>query len=193
LTTAMTELGTCHLSSGTARLGGVMATFAALALGTVAGGAVWLGLPAPVPTSAPLGPIASILALAVAIPAFTILLQARMADLWVIALAAIAGYATVTGLAGVVPTPFDATLGALAVGLVANLSARLRDRPAAVPLVPGLFLLVPGSVGFRSLLSLFSADVSGGLDDAVRAGLTAIGLAAGVIVANVALPARRPL
>jgi uncharacterized membrane protein YjjP (DUF1212 family) len=209
LTTAMTELGTRHLASGTARLGGVLASFATLGLGAVAGASVWLWWPAPVPdasataflgasVAAALGPAAADLvwdltAVGLALPAFAILMQARLRDLGAIAAAAVAGFAVSRALGGAVPAPFDATAGALTVGVVANALARLRDQPAAVALVPGLFLLVPGSVGFRSLVSLLSADVAGGLDDAVRAGLTAIGLAAGVIVANVALPPRRAL
>jgi len=42
-------------------------------------------------------------------------------------------------------------LGALAVGVGSNLYALWRDRPAQVPLTPGVLILVPGSVGFRSL------------------------------------------
>ncbi len=193
LTTAMAELGTRHLASGTARLGGVGATFASLALGAVAGNAVWWGWPTGGVPAPPLGPVADVVALAASLPAFTVLLQARARDLGVIALTAVCGYATARSLAGVLLPPFDATAGALVVGLVANGLARLRDRPAAVPLVPALFLLVPGSVGFRGLIDLLAADTAGGLESAIRATLTAIGLAAGIVVANVALPPRRPL
>lgn len=193
LTTAMTELGSRHLSSGTARLGGVLAVFASLALGAVGGMSIWLWWPAPVPQSLSLPAWATLPALALAIPSFTILLQASLRDVHVIGLASIGGYLTAVGASQVVQPPFDATAGALVVGLIAHATARLRDRPAALALVPGLFVLVPGSVGFRGLVSFFAADVEGGISSGVQATLTAIGLAAGVIVANVLLPPRRPL
>ncbi|TVQ94260.1 MAG: threonine/serine exporter family protein [Deltaproteobacteria bacterium] len=193
LTTAMMELGSRHLSSGTARLGGVLSVFASLALGSVGGMSLWLWWPAPVHASSPLPPWSLLVALAVAIVSFTVLLKAPLRDLHVIATASLAGYFTAILAGQVMPPPFDAAAGALAVSLVAHGAARLRDRPAALALVPGLFLLVPGSVGFRGLVSLLSSDVDGGLDTAIQAGITAMGLAAGVIVANVILPPRRPL
>lgn len=193
LTTAMTELGSRHLASGTARMGGVLAVFASLALGSVAGSSFWLWWPSSATSFIPLPGWTALIALLVAVPGFTILLQARLRDMHVIGVAAIAGYAVAYWLGGIVPSPFDAAAGALTVGLLAHGLSRLRDRPAAVALVPGLFLLVPGSAGFRGLVGMLSSDVSGGLDGAVRAGITAMGIAAGVIVANILLPPRRPL
>ena len=45
-----------------------------------------------------------------------------------------------------------------------NLYARVARRPAMVPMVPGILLLVPGSLGFRSLTSLIDAAIAE-LDD----------------------------
>jgi len=36
-------------------------------------------------------------------------------------------------------------------GAGCNLYSRLLNRPAAIPMVPGMMLLVPGSLGFGSL------------------------------------------
>jgi uncharacterized membrane protein YjjB (DUF3815 family) len=60
--------------------------------------------------------------------------------------------------------------------------------PASVPLVPGVLLLVPGSIGYRSLTMLLSQDVETGLSAGITAALTAFALAGGLIVANVLVP-----
>ena len=45
-------------------------------------------------------------------------------------------------------------LGALTVGVASNWYSRLMDHPAIIPQVPGILMLVPGSVGFRGLAAL---------------------------------------
>ena len=61
-----------------------------------------------------------------------------------------------------------ACLGALAVGVAANGFARLFNRPAALMEVPGIMVLVPGSVGLRSLTALLSHDVMAGIEVGVE-------------------------
>ena len=57
-----------------------------------------------------------------------------------------------------------------------------------VVLVPGILLLVPGSIGYRSLTLVLDQNVETGLVTGITAALTAFGLAGGLIVANVLLP-----
>ena len=45
------------------------------------------------------------------------------------------------------------------VALASNGYARAFNKPASVPLVPGILLLVPGSVGFKSVLSMLERAV----------------------------------
>jgi uncharacterized membrane protein YjjB (DUF3815 family) len=56
-----------------------------------------------------------------------------------------------------------------------------------------MLMLVPGSVGFLSVSSMLEADVVAALETAFRMILIATALAAGVLVASVAIPPRRPL
>ena len=60
-------------------------------------------------------------------------------------------------------------------------------------IAPGVLILVPGSVGFRSIAALMDDRVVAGIDTAFSALLTAIALVVGLLVANVVLPARRDL
>jgi uncharacterized membrane protein YjjB (DUF3815 family) len=82
-------------------------------------------------------------------------------------------------------------IGALTVGLASKLYAQLLHRPTTVTLAPGILLLVPGSLGFRSIASLLDNQIVPGVEIAVRMILTAMALVAGILIANILLPVRR--
>lgn len=195
LTTGLTELATRHLASGTARLSAAAVTLLQLGVGVglasaIAGRLGIVALPAP-PLALP-DPWTQALALTVAALSFLVLFRARARDLpAILGVAFLAVHATRLGgeLLGVQAAPF---LGALAVGLAANIHARLRDVPALVLLVPGLILLVPGSLGFSGIRALVS-DGGGDLLDGARMLLVGASLATGLLAANALLPPRRAL
>jgi uncharacterized membrane protein YjjB (DUF3815 family) len=54
-------------------------------------------------------------------------------------------------------------------------------------------LLVPGSIGYRSLAALLHSDVVSGVDAGFSAVLVGVTLAAGLLLANVLVPPRRAL
>ena len=57
--------------------------------------------------------------------------------------------------------------------------------------VPGILLLVPGSVGFRSLTSLLERQAVTGIETAFSMILTAMALVAGLLMAGVIAPETR--
>jgi uncharacterized membrane protein YjjB (DUF3815 family) len=59
--------------------------------------------------------------------------------------------------------------------------------------VPGIILLVPGSLGFRSLNFAFERDLMLGLDTAFAVVTALIALVAGILVGSLVLPSRRNL
>lgn len=79
----------------------------------------------------------------------------------------------------------------MAVSAFGNVYARLLRRPAAVTVVPGLLLLVPGSVGFRSFSLMLEEQTVVGLETAFTMMLVAISLAIGLLFGNVLVPPRR--
>ena len=81
-------------------------------------------------------------------------------------------------------------VGAWGLGCVSTLLARLRRRPAAVSLVPGLLLLVPGTLGIRSLQALVSKNVPVGVETAFTMALVATSLVVGLFLANLTLRPR---
>jgi uncharacterized membrane protein YjjB (DUF3815 family) len=194
LTVAFNELASRQLVSGSARFAGAVALFFLIALGVAVGaqiGAALTGGPPPAVVPLPLGAEWRWAALLAAGLAFTVLLRARPRDAgWVL----VAGVLAIEGvrLGGLLlGAQLGAFVGALLVGLGGNLYARLRRGPAAVLQVPGLILLVPGSLVFRSLAALLEQDVVSGVHAAFTTSLVAISLATGILLANVVLPPRR--
>ncbi len=195
LTVAANELATGHWVSGTARLTGAATVFLQIGLGVVLGGHARALLPvsASAPASAPLPDGAVWVAAVVAALCLLVLFRARWRDApWILASALLALACARLG-AGVMEPPAPAFLGGLGVGLFGNLYARLSRRPSLVPVVPGIMLLVPGSVGFVALQAMLQQDVVAGLETAFAAVLSAVALAAGLLVASAALPPRRDL
>jgi len=125
--------------------------------------------------------------------AFAIILEARPREFGVVLAVSLAGYTAARlgyRLLGPDIGPF---LGALVVGVGSNLYARRANRPAMVPMTPGILLLVPGSLGFRSLTSFLDQEAVAGMAWAFQTGLVAVSLVGGLLAANVVLPPRRVL
>jgi uncharacterized membrane protein YjjP (DUF1212 family) len=193
LTIAMAELAAGHLASGTARLAGAFMVFIGITFGVAVGRQISASLFGPPPVVAPETlPMWTLWVALVTIPiAFTILLRAHPRDAIWIVLASLCGYAGSRLGVLLLGPQLGACIGALAVGVASNLYERLLERPAQVPLVPGVLLLVPGSIGFRSLTLLLEQKVFVGVDAAFTMLLTATSLVAGLLLADIVVPARR--
>jgi uncharacterized membrane protein YjjB (DUF3815 family) len=199
LTVAMNELAARHLSSGTARLGGVLATMFLLACGAAVGTAAADAWAVFWPAKGAPGELAALprgtlwLALVLAPLAFKVLFQARDRDTpWIVGAAWVAYLGARAGGAWLGPL-LGAGCGAFALGLASNALARLRLRPAAITSVPGLLVLVPGSLGFRGVSSLLAEDALPGVELVARMLVVAMALVSGLLLAGVALPSRRTL
>jgi uncharacterized membrane protein YjjP (DUF1212 family) len=195
LTIAIIELATRNLSSGTSRLSAAASLFLMIGFGVALGqhlGRLVLGSFAEA-TPLPLPGWTEAAALALAPLGFTVLFRAGPRDAgWILGAGVLAFLGARFGAALLGPE-LGGCLGALVVGVACNLYARLLDRPVVVPLVPGIMLLVPGSLGFRSLSALLAQDVVSGVETAFRMVLVAVGLVTGLLLANVALPPRKAL
>jgi uncharacterized membrane protein YjjP (DUF1212 family) len=195
LTVAINELATRHLISGTSRLTGAALVFLQLTFGVALGQrvAAWLPMPPPLLAAAPLPFWTGVGALVVAALAVSVLFRARPADIgWIVAAGALAFGGARFGTRGL-GAELGAFVGALLLGMASNVLARARNRPAVVTIVPGMMLLVPGSLGFRSLESLLARDVVAGVGTAFSMLLVAVAIAAGLLFANALVPPRRGL
>jgi uncharacterized membrane protein YjjP (DUF1212 family) len=199
LTTAVREISSQHLVSGMARMGGAMSTLLKLTFGTIAAtqlcAAVGItardfALPAlPTWTDYP--------ALLVAAVAFAILFRAARRDWPVVIVAVVVGYlATRWGgaISGSLPgAPVGVFLGGLLLGALANVYARFAHRPGAVIREPGILLLVPGSVGFRSVSFLLERDTTLSVDTGLLLVTLLVSLVAGLMFGDLLVSPRRSL
>jgi len=199
LTTAVREVSSGHLVSGMARLGGATATLLKLTFGTVAATQVCaaLGIVARDFTLPPLPAWTDWPALLVAAVAFAMLFRAARRDWPAVIVAVIAGYLA-TRWGGEIPgrlpsAPVGVFIGGLLVGALANLYARVAKRPGAVIREPGILLLVPGSVGFRSVSFLLERDTSLGMDTALLLLTLLVSLVAGLLFGELLVSPRRSL
>lgn len=192
VTTAIQELATQQLTAGTTRMAGAFMTFVGIGFGVALGYRV-AGLvgTAPAVTPSPLPDWTFWAALVGAAIAFAVLLRAERRDWpWIV----VAGFtAVLAGRAGtaVLGAGIGAFVGAFAVSLFANLYGRLGRRPSPVVLVPGLLVLVPGTIGFRGVVALLENEVISGIDAGFTMILTAVALVAGLLTAAAVLPSRR--
>ncbi len=194
LTVAMNEVALGHVVSGSARLTAAVGTFLQLGFGVAIGSRIGDALGGGAPVSPEPWPEWTILpALLLSSLSLTVLFRARWRDsALILPMATLAYLGSRWGSAFTSPE-VGAALGALLLGGAANAVARWRDVPTALPLLPALLLLVPGSLGFHSLESLLANDVLGGVQAAFSMAMVAIGLVSGLLVANLVVLPRRLL
>jgi uncharacterized membrane protein YjjP (DUF1212 family) len=199
LTTAVREISSQHLVSGMARMGGAMSTLLKLTFGTVAATQICavLNIHARDFELPELPKWVDYPALLVAAIAFAILFRAAKRDWPVVILAVIVGYLA-TRLGGAISinlpgAPFGVFLGGLLLSAMANLYARYVGRPGAVVREPGILLLVPGSVGFRSVSYLLARNTSLGFDTGMLLVTLLISLVAGLMFGELLVAPRRSL
>ena len=94
-------------------------------------------------------------------------------------------------------SPATAEIGmlgaAFAAGVTGNLYARSGRGPAGVAVVPALIMLVPGSLGAQSVAAMVSPSPGIVAAPMVTLFVLAGALAAGILLANFAVPPRRAL
>lgn len=193
LTLAMSELASRHLVSGTGRLTHAAMILLSVGFGVAVGRSVLSLLPdVDVVTLAAPGWVTYV-ALAAAPLGFTVLFRARPLDVAVIALAGVLGFFAARFGAGLLGPEVGASVGALVVGMISNLYGRVFNMPSAVASIPGIMLLVPGSLGFRSIEALLGADATAGVQGVFTTLLVGASLVVGLLLANIAVPMKREL
>jgi uncharacterized membrane protein YjjP (DUF1212 family) len=196
LTNAVQELTSQHLVSGTARFAGAFAVLLKLTFGTVAASQIahLLGWAPQVAATSALPPAwVEWVCLGIGCYAFAVLFKADRRDYWLVMASAALGY-LITRVAG--PSLGSAAgvfLAGMVVTAASNAYARWVNRPGALIRVPGIILLVPGSVGFRGLTFVMEQDLALGLETGVQLVNLLIALVAGVLFGNLLIPARRNL
>lgn len=194
LTTGLADLATGHLLSGSTGLLAAGVTLLQLGFGVALGASLADGLASLSPAVAPPTPAwGELVGLLLAAPSFAVLLRARPAHVPQIALAVGVAWAAERWGGAWLPPGLGGGVAALALTATSNALARWLDRPAAVTQVPGIWLLVPGSLGFRAVRALLAQDAVHGVEGVASTALAAMALVAGTLLANAIVPPRRTL
>ncbi len=194
-TVAVRELATGQLVSGSSRMAGAMVLFMTLGLGVWAGGEAGLALAGPIQTP-PMQPLPEWLIYLALFPVsygFVVLFKAHRRDFFWILLAC---YVSVFGLKLGhlwMDEKMAVSFAAFLVGCSGNLFSRLTLRTSSLLQMPGLMLLVPGSVGFKGLTAMLHNNVLEGIQIAFNAGITAVALTTGLLLASIVIPPKRDL
>lgn len=196
LTIAVSELSTDHLASGSARLAGALVTLLKLSLGVLIGTVVagWLGWSEQVTVLTPLTAPPEWFrwpAVLAAAFSFAVLFSAARADFHIAMFAAIISY--VVSRAGVAAggLEFGVLLASMTIAILANLYGRVFKQTGALIRVPGVILLVPGTIGYHGATALL-LDGGADLSDTILLALRLlIALVGGLLFGNTLLPPRK--
>ena len=195
LTNAVRELTSQHLASGVARFAGAAATILKLTFGTIAAAQICV-----VAHIVPAGHVLPSLplwtqwpALVIAAIAFAMLFQTARRDYPLVLAAVFVGYLVTYWSGNALGAPFGVFVGGLVLSAGSNLYARTRHRPGALVREPGVLLLVPGSVGFRSISDLLNNQIASGTHIAVLLVTLLISLVAGLLFGDLLIAPRRSL
>ncbi len=194
LTTGLTELSTRHLASGTSRLSGALVVFIGMAFGIALGykAAAWIALPGALAMANPALPgWVTYLSPVVAGGCFVVLLRADRRDALLIVASGVIAWWSARAGSRLLGDQLGGFIGAFVVSAGSNLASRFTHRSAMVTSVPGLLLLVPGSIGFQSINALLGQDATAGVDAAFKVVLVGVSLAAGVLLGSALAPPSR--
>ena len=195
LTIAMNELATNHLASGTARLMGTIMIFFKIAFGILLAMECAKLFLQPI---SPIKPVAlnsyiKVLAVILSCLGLTIAFMAKKSDFkWVL----LSGFVTIFSLklgTNYLSAPLSIFLSAFTCGIFSNLIAKLRNKPAAITLLPGIIFIVPGSIGLKGLNMMFQNNLIAGIEFSVNAIIISVTIIAGLFFANIFLPPRKGL
>jgi uncharacterized membrane protein YjjP (DUF1212 family) len=194
-TQAITELANGQTSSGTNRLVNATITFVMIAFGIGLGDALMRQMSViPSIFMMPEIPVWTKYIALILVPAgFVVLFKAQPKHYIWMFIACLISFYSLSIFASFNTKELAVFFAAFSLGLASNIISRLTDRPVSLMLVPGIILLVPGSIGFKSVSYLVNAQTLSGIENAFSTVITAVALAAGLIFSNMIFKQKRAL
>lgn len=193
-TVAVAEMANRNLLAGSIRLASSAWTLVAMVFGAALGGALpdLFGTVLERPPET-LGLAAKVACLPLVALVLTVHLQARKREwAWILAACSLALLASHFCRAYLAVEWLGSFLAALSVGVLANFCSRWRGTPSAALTLAALYLLVPGTIGYRGVIALASGDMLHGLEMGLSMALRGIGLVAGLVFSSLLLPPLAP-
>jgi uncharacterized membrane protein YjjB (DUF3815 family) len=84
-------------------------------------------------------------------------------------------------------TEVSSALAAFAIGFIGNIYQRLTRQLSFQAVVCAVFFLVPGSLGLKGAMSLYTEDMTGGVNFALQMVVTAIAVSVGLFASALAV------
>ena len=196
ITNAVNELTSQHLVSGTSRLAGALTVVLKLAIGMmiITTLAKVLGMHPQVRMDRPQPLWVEGLGMITAAYSFAILFRAGARDYALVMMAAITGYLVSRLVAMSLGNVAGVFAAAFCMTLLGNYYARAFKRPGALVRLPGIIMLVPGSLSFRSVINLLQQQsTEAGTSILVDVLNVLLALIAGILLGNLMLSSRRSL
>lgn len=195
ITIAIAEIATQNLTSGTSRLMGGIMILLKLTFGVFIGAKIasYVTIPSLNLQFDIIPDWVTLLTLPLTAFMATVIFKAQKSDWFWVTLAGIYGYGCAKIGTHYLGAEMGILVGGFCVGAMSNIFARLQDRPSSLFQFPGIILLVPGSIGYRSLSFLFEKDIVGGLATAFSMIALAMALVVGIFLGNILIKPRRSL
>ncbi len=195
ITVAMRELSTGHLVSGSSRMAGAVTTLFLLVFGLAFGyllAQYFFGEVAPV-KGPPIPMWFSYLMLLAMAASFAVLFKSRVLDMFWILFSITLAYLSSEVVGHWIQQPYKSLITVMLISVAGNLYARISQNPAAIIHIPGVILLVPGSIGFNSLSAMLNHDTLTGVQAAFDAMLIAVSISIGLLMGNLFISTQKNL
>jgi uncharacterized membrane protein YjjP (DUF1212 family) len=195
ITIAIAEIATQNLTSGTSRLMGGIMILLKLTFGVFIGAKIasYIYIPSVDISFAKIPDWVTFLTLPMTALMATVIFKAQKSDWGWVTLAGIYGFSCAKLATYFFGPEMGILIGGFCVGSMSNIFARLKDRPSSLFQFPGIILLVPGSMGYRSFSFLFEKDIVGGLGTAFSMITLAMALVVGIFLGNILIKPRKSL
>jgi uncharacterized membrane protein YjjP (DUF1212 family) len=192
LTIGIRELATQHLASGVANTANALVQLLGLVFGVGVGRSIstsWFGRIHSAVPNTHFSWIHVIAAIGAGL-AFTLTLRAPWNAAPVMCSATVLSVLSNAAGRAIFGASAGVFFAALVIGLTGGVVAVYLRRSPLVFIVPGVFMLVPGSAGFNSLLQLLTGQTVTGIEAGFQTFVTALSIAYGLMVSTVILPRR---
>jgi uncharacterized membrane protein YjjP (DUF1212 family) len=186
LSLSVTELANGHAQSGTVRFSNALVTFVMIAVGIGLGNnlAAQFELSPSLVHFAEIPKWMSYIAIALVPAGFVALFKAQIKHYHWMLLSCVTSYYSLSYFSSFNMGELSVFFAAFSLGIVSNTLSRLIKQPVTLMLVPGIILLVPGSIGFKSITSLVNEQTLNGIESAFTTLLSAASLTAGLLFSN---------
>lgn len=195
ITIAVRELSTGHLVSGSGRIAGAVTTLFLLSFGLALGFLLAQSLYGEIAVNkqSAISEWAIYIIMIVSAFAFSVLFKSQIRyTFWILLSIALSFFGShFTGLW--IEQPFQSLVTVMLISVMGNLYSRISHNPGSLIHIPGVILLVPGSMGFNSLSAMYTQDTINGVQAAFQATLVAIAISIGLLVGNLIIPPKRDL